>query len=157
MERAYLETSVVSYLVARRSPDLLVAARQQLTIDWWQKERGRFDLYASDVVIQEASAGDAGEITKRLTALADVPLQDISNEAIRLADLLLKRGIVPPKAGRDALHISVATYHQMDFLLSWNCKHIANAHVRKMVDRVFRAEGYESPEICTPEELGEIL
>lgn len=157
MEKVYLETSVVSYLVARHSPDLLVAARQQLTIDWWQKERANYELYASEVVIQEASAGDAGEITKRLTALANVPLLDVSNEAIRLADLLLKRGIVPLKAGRDALHIAVATYHRMDYLLSWNCKHIANAHVRKMVDQVFRAEGYESPEICTPEELGEVI
>ncbi len=157
MAKVYLETSVVSYLVARRSRDLIVAGRQQLTIDWWEQEREKHELFASEIVLQEARAGDATEIAKRLNALANVPLLAVSDEAIRLADLLLQKGIVPPKSGRDALHISVATYHQIDYLLSWNCKHIANAQVRKLVRRLFRAEGFESPEICTPAELGDLL
>ena len=157
MAKVYLETSVVSYLVARRSRDLIVAGRQQITIDWWEQERENHELFASEIVLQEARAGDVTEIAKRLNVLVDVPLLDVSDEAIRLADLLLRKGIVPPKSGRDALHISVATYHQIDYLLSWNCKHIANAQVRKLVRRLFRAEGFESPEICTPAELGDLL
>ena len=114
-------------------------------------------MFVSEVVLQEARAGDATEVIKRLNVLAGLPILDVPTEASRLAGLLLSRGIVPSKANMDAVHIAVATVHGMDYLLTWNLKHIANAHVRKMVARIFRAEGYESPEICTPEELGDIL
>ncbi len=157
MEKVYLETSFVSYLVARRSRDLIIAGRQQVTLDWWEQGQPQFDLFVSEVVLQEARAGDATEVIKRLNVLAGLPILDVPTEASRLAGLLLSRGIVPSKANIDAVHIAVATVHGMDYLLTWNLKHIANAHVRKMVARIFRAEGYESPEICTPEELGDIL
>lgn len=157
MEKVYLETSFVSYLVARRSRDLIMAARQQVTLDWWEQERQKYELFVSEIVLQEARAGDLTEVTKRLNALAGLPILDVPTEASRLAGLLLSRGILPPKAGADAVHIAVATVHGMDYLLTWNLKHIANAQVRKLVARIFRAEGYESPEICTPEELGDIL
>ena len=104
--------------------------------------------------MQEASVGDSTEIAKRLNVLAGLPLLDINNEVTFLVNELLSKGILPPKAGSDAVHIAVATVNRMDYLLSWNCKHIANAHVRKMTERTFRDLGYESPAICTPEELG---
>ena len=157
MEKVYLETSFISYLVARRSRDLIIAGRQQVTLDWWEQGQQQFDLFVSEIVLLEARAGDATEVTKRLTVLTGLPILDVPTEASRLAGLLLSRGIVPSKANIDAVHIAVATVHGMDYLLTWNLKHIANAHVRKMVARIFRAEGYESPEICTPEELGDIL
>lgn len=154
MAKVYLETSFVSYLVARRSRDLIVAARQQLTNDWWDYERQKYELFVSELVVQEASVGDSTEIAKRLNVLAGLPLLDINNEVTFLVNELLSKGILPPKAGSDAVHIAVATVNRMDYLLSWNCKHIANAHVRKMTERTFRDLGYESPAICTPEELG---
>ncbi len=156
MPKVYIETSLVSYLVARRSRDIIVAARQQLTNDWWENERSKYELFVSEVVLQEARLGDPDEIVKRMTALKNVPLIPVTNEAGLLAEELLRRGALPVKAERDALHIAVATVHRIDYLLSWNCKHIANAHVRKMADRIFRAAGYEPSVICTPEEMGEI-
>jgi predicted nucleic acid-binding protein len=156
MEKVYLETSFVSYLVARRSRDLIMAARQQLTIEWWENERGKYELFISEMVLREAREGDPDEITKRLTAVADVPLVDLTDEIARLADQILKRGILPVKAARDAVHIAAATVHRMDYLLTWNFKHIANAHVRKMIDRIFQNAGYETPVICTVEEMEEL-
>ena len=148
---------MVSYLVARRSRDLIVAGRQQLTIDWWDQEREKFELYVSEAVLQEAQAGDSGEIAKRSAIVSGLSVLTSTLEAERLTQLLLKTGTLPTKAAIDALHIALATVHQMDYLLTWNMKHIANAHVRKMVGRIFQAQGHKSPEICTPEELGEIV
>lgn len=156
MAKVYIETSLVSYLVARQSRDLIVAARQQLTLDWWEKERTKYDLLISEIVLDEARLGDADEIVKRLNALDGLPLLDVTLNATNLANQLIAKGILPQKAARDALHISIATVHRIDYLLTWNCRHIANAHVRKMVGRNFRAAGYEPPVICTPEELGEL-
>lgn len=157
MEKVYLETSLVSYLVARRSRDLIVAARQQITLDWWEQERGKYEIFVSEIVIAEARSGDQTEVAKRLSIIADIPNLDVPDEAIHLSNLLLNKGIVPAKARVDAIHLAISAIHQMDYLLTWNLKHIANAHIRKMVARVFREEGYDSPEICTPEELGELL
>jgi hypothetical protein len=133
-----------------------MAARQQLTLEWWENERGKYELFISEMVLREAREGDPDEITKRLTAVADVPLVDLTDEIARLADQILKRGILPVKAARDAVHIAAATVHRMDYLLTWNFKHIANAHVRKMIDRIFQNAGYETPVICTVEEMEEL-
>lgn len=130
MEKVYLETSFVSYLVARRSRDLIIAGRQQVTFDWWERGPQHFDLFVSEIVLLEARAGDATEVTKRLNILTGLPILDVPTEASRLAGLLIHRGIVPSKANIDAVHIAVATVHGMDYLLTWNLKHIANAHVR---------------------------
>ena len=157
MQKVYLETSFISYLVARPSSDLIVATRQRLTNDWWESERPKFTLYASALVLQEAQRGDASEITKRMVKLDGIPLLQTTAEALRLANELVQRGALPAKAMADAVHIAVATVHQMDYLLSWNCKHIANAHVRRMADRIFRAAGYEPTVICTPEELEDLI
>ena len=155
MGKVYLETSFVSYLVARRSRDLIVAARQQLTNDWWDYERQKYELFASEVVLQEARLGDANEVEKRLQALADLPILTTTGLAGQFANDLVLKGIVPAKAARDALHIAVATLNGMDYLLTWNFKHIANPHVRRMIDRVFQAAGYLPPVICTPQDFGE--
>lgn len=136
---------------------MIVAARQQLTIDWWENQRDKFELFISETVLQEARRGDADEIAKRLSVLNRLTLLDVTDESLRLANELIKRGTLPTKAAVDAVHISVATVHKMDYLLTWNCKHIANGHVRKMAGRFFRAAGYEPAVICTPEELGEDL
>jgi len=151
--KVYIETTVVSYLTARPSRDLIIAAHQQLTQEWWENRRANFDLYASQLVIQESGAGDAVMAQKRLEMLNEIPLLDVNQDAVSLARALVEKGPIPEKAAVDGLHIAVATVHGMDYLLTWNCKHIANAEMQTAVAKVCREAGYEPPIICTPEEL----
>jgi predicted nucleic acid-binding protein len=151
--KVYIETTVVSYLTARPSRDLIITAHRQLTQEWWENRRADFDLYASQLVIQESSAGDAVMAQKRLEVLDEIPLLDVSLDAISLGRSLVEKGPIPEKAAVDALHIAVATVHGMDYLLTWNCKHIANAEMQTAVAKICRESGYEPPTICTPEEL----
>jgi predicted nucleic acid-binding protein len=151
--KVYIETSVVSYLTARPSRDLIVVAHQQLTQEWWDKRRPNFDLFISQLVIGEASAGDPQAAQQRLQALASIPLLALTPDARDLARELLSNGPLPQKAAEDALHIAVAAVHGIDYLLTWNCKHIANAEIMRKVAQICRANGYEPPVTCTPEEL----
>lgn len=151
--KVYIETTIVSYLTARPSRDLIVAAHQQLTQEWWEHRRGNFELYASPLVVQESGAGDTLMAQMRLEVLNTLPLLDVNAEAGALARRLVAEGPIPVKAAVDALHIAVATVHGMDYLLTWNCKHIANAEMQTAVAATCRAAGYEPPVICTPEEL----
>ena len=151
----YIETSLVSYLATRPSRDIIVAAHQQLTSDWWDNHRHHYDLFISQVVLDEARAGDKQEAAKRLAAIQDLPLLEINEDAIQLAESLVQSNAVPKKAAQDALHIAIACINGMDYLLTWNCKHIANAKMRSKIDKVCRGAGYAPPIICTPEELEE--
>lgn len=151
--KVYIETSVISYLTARPSRDLITAAHQQLTIEWWEDRRADFDLYISQLVVQEASAGDEAAANKRLEIIEPISLLELNEEALALARSLLEDGPLPAKASEDALHIAVATVHGMDFLLTWNCRHIANAQMRNLIEEVCGAKGYATPITCTPEEL----
>ncbi len=155
--KVYLETTVVSYLVSRPSRDLRIAAHQQATQDWWRDRRGAFDLYASQLVVQEAGRGDAGAAKERLGILGTIPLLSVTDEALALAETIVRQGLVPKAVAEDAAHIAVATVNAADYLLTWNLKHIANAAVRNRVEALCRAEGYEPATICTPEELMEEL
>jgi len=132
---------------------LITAAHQQLTQEWWQNRGAHFDLYASQLVVREASAGDAEMAQKRLLLLEKLPLLALSEASVDLARLLVTQGPIPEKAAVDALHIAIATAHGMDFLITWNCKHIANAEMQTALTSVCRSAGYEPPVICTPEEL----
>lgn len=151
--KVYIETTVVSYLTARPSRDLIIAAHQQITQEWWDNRRGSFDLYVSQFVIRESGAGDAAMAQKRLEALEEISLLSISQEALALARALIEKGPIPEKAETDALHIAVAAANGMDYLLTWNCKHIANAEMQIGIGKLCRAAGFEPPVICTPEEL----
>jgi predicted nucleic acid-binding protein len=149
----YIETSLVSYLVARPSRDIIVAAHQQLTSDWWDNHSHHYDLFISQVVLDEARAGEKQEAAKRLAAIQDLPLLEINEDVIQLAESLVESNAVPKKAAQDALHIAIACVNGMDYLLTWNCKHIANAKMRSKIDKVCREAGYVPTIICTPEEL----
>ena len=151
--KIYLETTIISYLAARPSKDLITAAHQQVTNDWWQDRRKDFDLFSSQLVIQESSAGDAAVAQTRLQLLSDIALVQVNVDCVSLARALVEKGPIPEKAAVDALHIAIATVHGMDYLLTWNCKHIANAEMQTAVSRICRSAGYEPPVICTPEEL----
>lgn len=149
----YVETSIISYLAARPSRDLITAAHQQVTHTWWHERRPEFDLYASQVVLDEAAAGDPEAATRRAELLAGLPLLDITAEVAELAAALIERVPLPPRAGADAAHIAIAAYHGIDFLLTWNSAHIANAEMRPRIEQVCRESGFPAPVLCTPDEL----
>ena len=151
--RLYLETTIPSYLTSRPSRDLIIAGHQQVTREWWEKRRITFQLYISQLVLDEASAGDTAAALERLKALQDLPLLDITPEVTELASHILASGKVPRKAATDAAHIAISAVHGMDFLVTWNCVHIANATNAKALALICRANGCECPVICTPEEL----
>jgi predicted nucleic acid-binding protein len=153
--KVYVETSVISYYTARPSRDLIIAANQQATQEWWHTRRADFELYVSQLVLQEAGSGDAEAAAKRLATAQHIPLLDITDEAVRLAETLIEQKAIPQKAAEDALHIALAATHGMDYLLTWNFKHIANATLRANVELVCRVSGYEPPIICSPLELME--
>jgi hypothetical protein len=146
-----LETTIPSYLTSRPSRDLIVAGHRQITREWWEKRADKFNLYLSQLVIDEVSAGDP-TASDRLKTLKDLPLLDITPEVADLASGILATGKLPRKAA-DAAHIAIAAVHGMDFLMTWNCVHIANATNVRALTLICREHGYECPVICTPEEL----
>jgi len=152
-ESVYIETTVISYLTAWLSRDLIRAAHQQITQEWWNSRRNDFEIYVSEFVVNEASAGDAEAAEKRLEALENVALLDVNADVENLAKKLIADRALPPKAVTDALHIAVAAIHGIDYLLSWNCKHIANAEMQRAIEKVCEEQGCKCPKICTPEEL----
>jgi len=135
--------------------DLQVAANQELTRRWWSTRRGDFELFASAVVIDEAGVGDPRMAAERVRLLSAMKLLRVTNEAYRLKDDLLGGSRLPAKAEIDALHVAVASVHGIDYLLTWNCKHLANAVILPSVYEVCRSAGYEPPFVCTPQELME--
>jgi predicted nucleic acid-binding protein len=128
--KLYLETTIPSYLVGRPSRDLLVAAHQEITRDWWESRRTEFELYISELV-QEVRAGDPLLAGQRLELLRDVPILAVSSEILRLAEDLITEGPIPRKAAGDAAHIAIATVYGCEYLLTWNCRHIANAELHR--------------------------
>ena len=143
----------ISYLVARPSRDLIVMARQQLTQEWWSRRRPDFEAYASQLVLAEAAASDPEAAQHRAVILAEFPVLDLSNEATALAGRLVEAARLPERARADALHIAIAACHGIEYLLTWNAAHIANAELRPLVERACRASGYAPPVLCTPDEL----
>src|SRR5438874_4153137 len=145
--RVYLETTIVSYLTAWPSRDLVMAANQETTREWWTNCKEGFDLYVSETVIKEASAGDSAAASRRLEVLTPIPRLDITGEVEALAKALVAGVPLPARAQTDALHIAVAAVNGMNYLLTWNCAHIANAAMRPEIEAVCRAAGYEPPVI----------
>ena len=151
--KVYLETSIISYLAGRRSKDLIVAAHQELTHEWWEMRKNKFTPFVSQLVIQEIQAGDRAAANERLLLIEALPSLSLGEDARGLALVFLQKKVLPRKAVEDALHIAVATCNGMDYLVTWNCKHIANAEIRSAINRVCTEKGFEAPVICTPEEL----
>lgn len=153
--KVYIETSIVSYLTARPSNDVRVVANQNTTIEWWETRRSSFELFISEFVIAEASLGNPEAAKKRLEAIAGLPELSTANEVRMLANALISEGAIPTKAEVDAFHIAVAAVNGLEYLLTWNCAHIANALMRPRIEAVCRQQGVEPPIICTPQELME--
>ena len=151
--RIYIESTIPSYVVARPARDLLQAARQQLTKDWWDLKREKHELFTSQVVLDEIAAGERAMAQRRLELMAGLTVLDLTPAAESLAADVLQSGLLPATADGDAAHIALATAHGMDILLTWNCRHIANAAIVGRLRRLVEKQGHTLPEIYTPEEL----
>lgn len=148
----YIESSIPSYLTAKPSRDLVKAARQQITQEWWER-KNNFELFISEVVIQEISQGNQEAAQRRLDTVGSFPVLTLEEDALAFARKLITAHLLPDKALLDALHIAVAAYNGMDYLLTWNCKHIANAVMRPKIEQMCRSMDLVPPVICTPDEL----
>jgi len=153
MPTVYIETSIVSYLRQRPSPQVVMAARQLLTHQWWNDERDNYELVTSQFVLDEAAAGDPVLAAERLQSLDGIPLLPRDSQIGVIADEIMSRAILPPKAAVDALHIAMVAPHGIQYLLTWNCKHIANAKILPRIHEVLTELGCSIPIICTPEEM----
>ena len=151
-----IETTIVGHLTARLPGDPVVAGQTLATRKWWNEARPLFDVLTSQVVLDEASQGDPQAAGERLNAMASVPLLPIGEASVELGELLVARGALPPKARVDAAHVSIAATNGVEYLLTWNCRHLANATLRTRIEEVCRERGFEPPIICTPFELGEV-
>jgi len=153
MEIVYIETSVVSLLVAQPSRNLVMAARQQATRDWWNLRRDFFHCVTSDEARTEAARGDPDQARLRLAALARLPSLAVTAEAEHLAAEFLNTGALPAAARPDAVHLAVAAYARAHYLLTWNCRHLANAQILRQLEREACRRGWDLPTVCTPLEL----
>ena len=152
----YIETSVIGYLTSWPSGDLIVAARQKITRDWWRDAPAKYELMVSDVVLHEVGTGDPQAIQDRLAVIQGLPILPPSQDAQDLVSALLAQGAVPTTEPEDAAHIALAAVNGIEYLVTWNFKHIANASLRKKINRVCEAAGYIPSTLCSPEELGEM-
>ena len=153
--KVYIETSVISYLTARNSNNAIVAGNQRITRLWWNSDLSLFELLISNLVVREASLGDPIISKKRLNAIENFKNLDITKEVEKLADLLVSQGGVPENSIEDAFHISIASVHGVDFLLTWNFKHIANVVSKIKIEKIVTKAGYKLPILCSPLELME--
>jgi predicted nucleic acid-binding protein len=153
MEKVYVESSVISYITARPSRDLVVSARQAITNEWWEQKRKRYDVYISELLIDEIASGDKEAAQKRLDVVKEIPNLEITEIAKDLANLLISSGAVPENSPEDALHIGLAAAQGVEYLLTWNFKHINNATKRAEITQIIENQGFLSPVLCSPEEL----
>jgi predicted nucleic acid-binding protein len=153
METIYLETTIVGHLVGRIRRDPLIAARQQVTRDWWHDEASKYTVLISQLVLDECSDGDPEAAAERLEVVKNLDLIEVSDEVDALAAALIAGNAVPASEPRDAFHIAISAVNGINYLLTWNFKHIANASLRERIEQVCREAGFDPPVICTPEEL----
>jgi hypothetical protein len=153
MQRVYIETSIVSYLRQQQSPQIVAAARQLLTRQWWDRERNKYELVTSQYVIDEASCGDSTMASERLRTLDEMTLLELDAAIDQLAATILKSGALQQNAAVDALHIATASFHRVDYLLTWNLKHLANRRILPRVHAILAEAGQAIPVIRTPEEM----
>jgi hypothetical protein len=151
--RLYLETTIPSYLVARRSHDPVLAGQQEATLRGGDQCRHNYQLCISQFVDSEAARGDPKMAAARGSKLNGILRLPVTKEALVLAEALIVPGLIPIKARVDAAHIGVATVHHLEYLLTWNCTHIRNPDTLWQIDRLCAQFGYECPKICTPDDL----
>ncbi|MFL6195840.1 MAG: type II toxin-antitoxin system VapC family toxin [Thermoanaerobaculia bacterium] len=151
--KVYVETSVISYLTGRLSRDVRVAAAQRLTRLWWEDASSRWDLYISRLVVLEAGAGDPDASARRLAAIRGIPKLIATPECLVLAQKLRWENALPRTAGYDALHLAIAAVHGMDYLITWDRRHLASESLLPKIRSIIASWGYAGPEIRTPQQL----
>lgn len=151
----YLETTIPSYLMARSSQNLIIAAHQTITSEWWSKESSKYAVYISQFVLDEAAEGDVEASKKRMDFLSAFPILETTQHAFELTHTIVRTRCLPVKAIRDISHIAIAAVHGVDYLLTWNCTHINNAMIKENIRIICERQGFHIPIICTPEELME--
>ena len=149
----YVDTSVVSYLTARPARDMVTAVRQVETIEWWAVQSSHFELFSSDVAINEARQGDVDAANRRIEVLHEMTILVFTRDASDLARALLAGGAVPENAEDDARHIAVAAVNNIDYILTWNFAHMANTVTVPVIGEVCEQQGYNTPIITTPNQL----
>ena len=152
-KRVYIETTIPSYITSDLSNDIIILGHQKLSIDWWKNYKKHFDLFSSEIVIDEIIKGDNEKAEKRIALIKDMKILDFNEEVEALGAKYFSYFNLPKKALFDAFHIALTVYYKMDFLLTWNCTHLANANVRVRLLEYNLKAGYKTPDICTPEEL----
>jgi len=156
VSKVYIETTVVSYLTSRPSPNLTISSRQWMTREWWNNYANRFELVISSLVLREISQGDSETAQKRRELVNAIRVLEVSGESLDLSRKLVEAEAVPPVADRDALHIALAACHHIQYLVSWNFKHIVNPTKQQLIAKVCQEANYQPVIICTPEELVEV-
>ena len=151
----YVETTVIGHLVGRMLADPVVAGRQTVTRQWWPMAIIKYRFFVSKVVADECAAGDPDAAKERLDILDSLEFIATSPAVDALAHKLIERSAVPKSEPRDAIHISLAAVNGLEYLVSWNFKHIVNPTTRVAIERVCRGAGFVPPIICTPDELME--
>lgn len=155
-ESLYLETSVISYYNSRPSRDVIILAHQEITRQWWPKAIKNFDIFVSEIVIKEASMGDHGAAKRRLDDLKNFRILKLTEEVEKIAKVYFEELKLPQRAFGDAVHLAVACVHHIDYLVTWNCTHLANAQVIKRLMDINSSHHLNTSIICTPEELLEV-
>nr|VFK81241.1 MAG: PIN domain-containing protein [Candidatus Kentron sp. SD] len=153
MKTVYIESSVISYLTARPSRDVVTAARQALTLEWWEEHGTQYEIFLSELVLEEVSFGDSSAAQKRLRIIENIPILETTGNAVELSRILVAEKAIPETSMEDALHIAIAAVQGMDFLLTWNFKHINNANTKERIARIIMDSHFKSPILCSPEEL----
>ena len=152
-QKVYIETSVISYYTSRPSRDLVIAARQETTRELWPVLAGRFDRYISMMVLTEISKGDPSAVDERKKAISDIPVLNITQETELLAEAIVIEGLIPEQFGEDCLHIALASVNGMEYLLTWNFRHLNNALTKTHIGRFIEKQGYVPSVVCSPDEL----
>jgi predicted nucleic acid-binding protein len=155
-ESIYLETTVVSYYTSKPSRDIIVLAHQEITRQWWPMAMERYNVFISEIVVEEASFGDTEAAKRRLMELKDFPHLELSDKIEEITQVYMDRLDIPEKSFRDAAHLAVASVHNIDYLVTWNCAHLANGEIIKKLMKINKSFGIDTPIICTPEELMEV-
>jgi hypothetical protein len=153
MPRAYIESSVPSFYVARPSRQLAIVAKQQATKDWWDRGCSGLDLVTSLETLDEIAKGDSEKAQERLKLVSALPILEVTEDVAGLADALVESGIVPEKVASDAIHIAVASVHAVEFLVTWSFRHIANPFLRYRIRNLVTEKGFFMPTMCSPEEV----
>ncbi len=155
-ETLYIETSVIGYYVSRPTRDLIVAAHQQITREWWKNSLPRYKAFVSALVLEEISRGNETEAERRTASVEGIQLLALTPTVVELADIYFRELKIPARARADSYHLALAVGHGMDYLITWNCAHIANARIKRMIEEINVEKNIRTPTICTPEELMEV-